>query len=102
MNGRDRPRGPPPGPLPPRGDLQSDSGSSPSTMTRGAAFEDEKKRIIHSCFAKKDEDGLCTYTIHVLLRICPPTQVQSIVVCSATHCESDVQSLDGIATRLLR
>ena len=23
-------------------------------------------------------------------------------VCFATHCESDVQSLDGIATRLLR
>lgn len=102
MNGRDRPRGPPPGPLPPRGDLQSDSGSSPSTMTRGAAFEDEKKRIIHSCFAKKDEDGLCMYTINVLPRICPPTQVQSIVACFATHCESDVQSLDGIAMRLLR
>jgi hypothetical protein len=73
MNGRDRPRGPPPGPLPNRGDMQSDSGSSPSTMTRGAAFEDEKKRIIHSCFAKKDEEGLCTYMINVFPQICPPT-----------------------------
>lgn len=61
MNGRDRPRGPPPGPLPRRGDMQSDAGSSPSTMSRGDAFEDEKKRIIHSCFAKKDEEGLRTY-----------------------------------------
>lgn len=61
MNSRDRPRGPPPGPLPHRGDMQSDTGSSPSTMTRGDAFEDEKKRIIHSLFAKKDEDGLRTY-----------------------------------------
>jgi hypothetical protein len=67
MNGRDRPRGPPQGP-PPGPPLnrgpgpQSDSNSSPSTMTRGAAFEDEKARIIKSCYAKKDEDGTCTYT----------------------------------------
>jgi hypothetical protein len=31
-------------------------------MTRGAAFEDEKARIIKSCYAKKDDDGTCTYT----------------------------------------
>lgn len=30
-----------------------------STMSRAEKFEDEKRRIIDSCFAKKDEDGSC-------------------------------------------
>ena len=28
-------------------------------MTRAERFEDEKKRIIESCFSKKDDDGSC-------------------------------------------
>jgi hypothetical protein len=28
-------------------------------MTRAERFEDEKRRIIDSCFGKKDEDGSC-------------------------------------------
>jgi hypothetical protein len=28
-----------------------------SAMTRAERFEDEKRRIIDSCFGKKDEDG---------------------------------------------
>jgi len=30
-----------------------------SNMTRAQRFEDEKKRIIESCFSKRDEDGAC-------------------------------------------
>lgn len=62
MNGRDRPRGPPLGPPPNRGPgPQSDATTSPSTNSKGAAFEDEKARIIKSCFTKKDEEGQCKY-----------------------------------------
>jgi hypothetical protein len=28
-------------------------------MTRAERFEDEKRRIIESCFGKKDDDGSC-------------------------------------------
>jgi hypothetical protein len=28
-------------------------------MTRAQMFEDEKRRIIDSCFGKRDEDGSC-------------------------------------------
>ena len=31
-----------------------------SNMSRAQRFEDEKKRIIESCFARRDEDGACT------------------------------------------
>jgi hypothetical protein len=31
------------------------------TMSRADRFEDEKKRIIGSCFEKKDEDGSCKF-----------------------------------------
>jgi hypothetical protein len=30
-----------------------------SAITRAEKFEDEKRRIIESCFGKKDEDGSC-------------------------------------------
>ncbi|KAF8866847.1 hypothetical protein BDZ45DRAFT_577778 [Acephala macrosclerotiorum] len=38
-----------------------------STMSRAEKFEDEKRRIIDSCFAKKDEDGslLESYITHI-------------------------------------
>ena len=36
-----------------------DNGDRVSNMTRAEKFEDEKKRIIESCFSKKDEDGSC-------------------------------------------
>ncbi|KAJ5572191.1 hypothetical protein N7535_005851 [Penicillium sp. DV-2018c] len=66
MNGKDRPRGPPLGPPPRRGDLPPGNPGS-SSQSRGDAFEDEKRRIIHSCFAKKDEEGqqLESYITHV-------------------------------------
>ncbi len=30
-----------------------------NAMSRAEKFEDEKRRIIDSCFGKKDEDGSC-------------------------------------------
>jgi hypothetical protein len=30
-------------------------------MTRAERFEDEKQRIVESCFNKKDTDGSCEY-----------------------------------------
>jgi hypothetical protein len=33
--------------------------SSSNGMSRAERFEDEKRRIIDSCFGKKDEDGSC-------------------------------------------
>jgi hypothetical protein len=30
-------------------------------MSRAEKFEDEKKRIIQSCYSKKDTDGTCTW-----------------------------------------
>lgn len=88
MNGRDRPRGPPQGPPPNRGPgPQSDSNSSPSTMTRGAAFEDEKARIIKSCFSKKDEDGTRTYTGKYSMSPAPDlVMAHSAVLCEVTYC----------------
>jgi hypothetical protein len=35
--------------------------AGPGTMTRAERFEDEKKRIIESCFAKLDETGARMY-----------------------------------------
>lgn len=32
-------------------------GAAPVTMSRAERFEDEKRRIIDSCFGKKDVDG---------------------------------------------
>jgi hypothetical protein len=32
---------------------------SNGSMTRAQIFEDEKRRIIDSCFGKRDEDGSC-------------------------------------------
>lgn len=31
-------------------------------MSRAERFEDEKRRIVDSCFGKKDEDGSCERT----------------------------------------
>jgi hypothetical protein len=33
------------------------------TMTRAERFEDEKRRIIESCFSKEDEPGHCKFTV---------------------------------------
>ncbi|KAH8428012.1 GTP-Rho binding exocyst subunit SEC3 [Aspergillus melleus] len=76
MNGRDRPRGPPPGDLPPPqrdprrgGDGRNGGMPAPgdASMSRAEKFEDEKKRIIQSCFARKDNDGSLveSYITHV-------------------------------------
>lgn len=32
-----------------------------NSMSRAEKFEDEKKRIIQSCFARKDNDGSCMW-----------------------------------------
>ncbi|KAL4778950.1 exocyst complex component Sec3-domain-containing protein [Aspergillus varians] len=73
MNGPDRSRGPP-GEIPPqrdprRGAESRDGGQAGSgdAASRAEKFEDEKRRIIQSCFAKKDSDGAFveSYITHV-------------------------------------
>ncbi|KAJ5084715.1 hypothetical protein NUU61_009294 [Penicillium alfredii] len=56
MNGRDRPRG---------GDTRHGAGDG--SMSRAEKFEDEKKRIVQSCYSKKDNDGTLveSYITHV-------------------------------------
>lgn len=90
MNGRDRPRGPPSGDLPPpqrdpRRGADGRNGGMPapadSSMSRAEKFEDEKKRIIQSCFARKDNDGTCMWftssrTVDVGLAIVMPRSSQ--------------------------
>jgi hypothetical protein len=39
-------------------------------MSRAERFEDEKRRIIESCFGKKDEDGSCRDTHSTKMRKC--------------------------------
>jgi len=38
-------------------------GVNGNTMSRAERFEDEKRRIIDSCFGKKDEDGSCKISL---------------------------------------
>ncbi|PLB41899.1 GTP-Rho binding exocyst subunit SEC3 [Aspergillus candidus] len=63
MSGSDRSRGPPPGEFPPRDPRRAPEGS----MSRAEKFEDEKKRIMQSCFSRKDSDGTLvdSYITHV-------------------------------------
>ncbi|KAK2744090.1 hypothetical protein FQN55_006958 [Onygenales sp. PD_40] len=74
MNGRERPRGLPPNVSPPKerrpmGDSRNGSGIAPGSggMTRAEKFEDEKRRVIQSCFSKQDADGsaLESYITHI-------------------------------------
>jgi hypothetical protein len=37
------------------------SNNNATGMSRAERFEDEKRRIIESCFAKVDPDGACMY-----------------------------------------
>lgn len=37
------------------------SASGNGAMSRAARFEDEKRRIIRSCFSRSDSDGVCTF-----------------------------------------
>ncbi|KAJ5403485.1 hypothetical protein N7509_003356 [Penicillium cosmopolitanum] len=64
MNGPNRPRPPPP--ADPRRGGDPRNGASDS-MSRAEKFEDEKKRIIQSCYSKKDTDGTLneSYITHV-------------------------------------
>ncbi|KAJ5746566.1 hypothetical protein N7520_011748 [Penicillium odoratum] len=64
MNGRDRPRPPPSGDPQRGGDARNGSGDG---MSRAEKFEDEKRRIIQSCYSKKDNDGALveSYITHV-------------------------------------
>ncbi|KAF7619127.1 exocyst complex component Sec3 [Aspergillus flavus] len=75
MNGRDRSRGPHPGEIPPQRDPRrigdgrnaGHTGHGEASMSRAERFEDEKRRIIQSCFSRKDGDGSLTesYITHV-------------------------------------
>ena len=57
MNGRERSR--PSAASDSRRGLDSRNGTGES-MSRAEKFEDEKKRIIQSCYSKKDSDGTRT------------------------------------------
>ncbi|KAJ5934278.1 hypothetical protein N7466_003825 [Penicillium verhagenii] len=65
MNGRERPRPPPP--TDPRRGGDTRNGSGDGALNRAEKFEDEKKRIIQSCYSKKDADGALveSYITHV-------------------------------------
>ncbi|PYH79894.1 exocyst complex component Sec3 [Aspergillus uvarum CBS 121591] len=75
MSSRDRPRGPPSSDLPPQRDPRRGgdgrnggfAGPGDGSLSRAEKFEDEKRRIIHSCFSKKDSDGTLveSYITHV-------------------------------------
>ncbi|PWY95552.1 hypothetical protein BO94DRAFT_562244 [Aspergillus sclerotioniger CBS 115572] len=75
MSSRDRMRGPPPGEVPPQRDPRRAgdgrnggiAGPGDGTMSRAEKFEDEKRRIMHSCFGKKDSDASLveSYITHV-------------------------------------
>ncbi|OAX85102.1 hypothetical protein ACJ72_00515 [Emergomyces africanus] len=74
MNGRDRPRGlpsnlSPPGERRPMADVRNGSGPNTGTvgMSRAERFEDEKRRLVQSCFGKQDVDGsvLESYITHI-------------------------------------
>ncbi|PGH16975.1 hypothetical protein AJ79_01359 [Helicocarpus griseus UAMH5409] len=74
MNGRDRPRGLPTNVSPnkerrPMADSRNGSGTVPASagMTRAERFEDEKRRLVQSCFSKLDTDGSAieSYITHI-------------------------------------
>ncbi|KAF4216436.1 hypothetical protein CNMCM5878_007095 [Aspergillus fumigatiaffinis] len=75
MSSRDRSRVPAPNDVPPHreprrmGDGRNGGFTGPgeATMSRAEKFEDEKRRIIQSCFSKKDSDGSLveSYITHV-------------------------------------
>nr|KMM70493.1 hypothetical protein CPAG_06804 [Coccidioides posadasii RMSCC 3488] len=74
MSGRDRHRGLPSNLSPqkerrPGGDFRNGGGPMPgvSGMSRAEKFEDEKQRIIQSCFSKKEPDGSVveSYITHI-------------------------------------
>ena len=41
--------------------------SNISNMTRAQRFEDEKRRIVNSCFTKRDDDGSCTCNFSIVV-----------------------------------
>ncbi|KAJ9245120.1 hypothetical protein DTO169E5_987 [Paecilomyces variotii] len=75
MNGREPLRGYPPSNVsPPKerrpmGDARNGSGPRPGdgSMSRAEKFEDEKRRIVRSCFSKQDSDGSVaeSYITHI-------------------------------------
>lgn len=76
---------PPPGDTPPlrdprrAGDGRNGAFGSPgdSPMSRAEKFESEKKRIIDTCFSKKDKDGACMWG---------PSFSPPIIGCSHSMC----------------
>ncbi|OJD17141.1 hypothetical protein AJ78_02735 [Emergomyces pasteurianus Ep9510] len=74
MNGRDRARGLPSNMSPPKergpmADMRNGGGPNLGTvgMSRAERFEDEKRRLVQSCFGKQDVDGsvLESYITHI-------------------------------------
>ncbi|OJD26426.1 hypothetical protein ACJ73_02199 [Blastomyces percursus] len=74
MSGRDHPRGLPSNVFPPKegrpmADVRNGSGANPGPMgmSRAERFEDEKRRLVQSCFSKQDVDGsvLESYITHI-------------------------------------
>jgi len=43
------------------GAINGSNNNNATGMNRAEKFEDEKRRIIESCFAKVDPDGACMY-----------------------------------------
>lgn len=73
MNGREPLRGPhsnlaPPKDRRPIGDVRNGSGVAPAAagMSRAEKFEDEKRRVMQSCFEKQDLDGSGAFSLLIL------------------------------------
>lgn len=70
-------------------------GSPDSPMSRAEKFEDEKKRIIGSCFNKKDSDGACAWallSVSSSIRRMPPFQEPKLR-CGPKSCDSNAVEL---------
>lgn len=98
MNGRDRPRPPPSGESLRGGEVRNGPGDGPKSSAD--KFEDEKKRIIRTCYSKKDNDGNCMWIptpSYALLEI-SSTPSSEKGACVGPRTLPDVQS-DRIALR---
>ncbi|KAJ5601260.1 hypothetical protein N7510_010794 [Penicillium lagena] len=72
MNGRDRSRG-----VTSSHASDGRNGSADASMSRAEKFEDEKKRIVQSCYSKKDSDGTLVESYITHVRITEDSQYPS-------------------------
>ncbi|KAJ5807995.1 hypothetical protein N7474_009264 [Penicillium riverlandense] len=72
MNGRDRSRGATTAQA-----SNGRNGSADASMSRAEKFEDEKKRIVQSCYSKKDSDGTLVESYITHVRITEDSQYPS-------------------------